>query len=91
MKTKVEVLGYEIEIDGLIIDCGTDNEYIHQNLLPNTKHTYRVRSKNEYGIGNWSELIEKLTLPDIPVNLAVVTMISVLHSLTSYSFLALSL
>jgi len=65
--------GYEIEIDGLIIDCGTDNEYIHQNLLPNTKHTYRVRSKNEYGIGNWSELIEKLTLPDIPVNLAVET------------------
>lgn len=61
--------GYDIEADGLVIGCGANNEYIHQNLLPNTIHTYRVRSKNEYKTGNWSELIKKLTLPDIPKNL----------------------
>jgi hypothetical protein len=64
---------YDIEADGLVIDCGISSEYTHHNLLPNTKHTYRVRSKSEYGIGNWTNLIEKLTLPDIPRNLAAET------------------
>lgn len=62
---------YDIEVDGTVIDCGRNSEYIHQNLLPNTRHTYRVRARNEYNTGNWSGLIEKLTLPDAPRNLAL--------------------
>lgn len=68
-----ETMEYDIEVDGLVIECGTNSEYIHQNILPNTEHTYRVRAKSEYAIGNWGELIEKLTLPDIPKGLAVET------------------
>lgn len=62
---------YDIEVDGTVIDCGRNSEYIHQNLMPNTKHTYRVRARNEYSQGNWSSLIEKLTLPDAPKNLTL--------------------
>lgn len=63
------VVGYDIEVDGLTIDIGAVNEYVHQNLLPNTEHTYRARAKVENGISSWSEPVTKLTLPDVPKNL----------------------
>lgn len=65
-----EVMSYDIEADGLIIDIGEANEFIHQNLLPNTEHIYRVRAKNGSSISSWSEAVKKLTLPDVPQNLS---------------------
>ncbi|NJD01985.1 MAG: hypothetical protein FIA99_05175 [Ruminiclostridium sp.] len=55
--------GFDIEVDGSIIDNGLNVSYFHTGLQPNTTHTYRVRAKNQGGPGNWSELITKTTEP----------------------------
>lgn len=62
--------GYEIEADGQVIDVGLDNTYIHNALIPNTAHSYRVRAKNSGGAGEWSELTTVSTLLGIPDGLA---------------------
>lgn len=64
-----EVFGatnYEIEVDGTIIDNGTNTVYVHNELMPNTQHTYRVRANDAKGAGDWSQLIQKTVLSDIP-------------------------
>jgi len=58
--------GYDIEVDGTIIDNGTYTSYNHMSLTPYTQHTYRVRAKNEGGTGAWSELMSKYTQQDTP-------------------------
>ncbi len=58
--------GYDIEADGSIINTGTSTTYTHTALAPGTPHTYRIRGKNGGGIGNWSTLISKSTLPSLP-------------------------
>ncbi len=58
--------GYEIEADGEIIDIGTTSSYIHEGLQPETSHTYRVRTRNSAGPGEWSDLIHGVTLPNPP-------------------------
>lgn len=65
----VRITGYDIEVDGKLIDNGLSNQFEHQGLSSSTKHTYRVRAKNESNVGNWSALIAKFTLPDAPQNL----------------------
>lgn len=59
--------GYDIEVDGTIIDNGTYTSYNHMGLTPYTQHTYRVRAKNEGGTGAWSEEISKYTQQDTPL------------------------
>lgn len=61
--------GYDIEVDGEVIDNGASITYIHGGLLPNTVHTYKVRAKNENGTSDWSSKLTMLTAPDIPKNL----------------------
>ncbi len=58
--------GYDIEADGEIKDIGTTNLYVHEGLQPETSHTYRVRTRNSTGPGEWSELIHGVTLPNPP-------------------------
>lgn len=58
--------GYEIELDGKIVNNGTSTEYVHDNLLSGTEHTYRVRAKTAAVLGNWTSLVRKWTLPEIP-------------------------
>ncbi|MCG7408439.1 hypothetical protein MH117_13495 [Paenibacillus sp. ACRRX] len=60
------VTGYDVEVDGVVIDNQLNNSYVHMNLDPGTMHTYRVRAKNGLFVGNWSQEINKWTLPDIP-------------------------
>ncbi len=60
---------YDIEADGTIIDNGSTTGYIHSDLLPGTEHTYRVRAKTEFITGEWTTIITKWTLPDIPQNI----------------------
>lgn len=57
---------YDIETDGVVINNGSATSYTHSDLNPNTQHTYRVRVKNAGGIGNWSNALTILTLPNPP-------------------------
>ncbi|MDQ4679840.1 fibronectin type III domain-containing protein, partial [Stenotrophomonas maltophilia group sp. RNC7] len=66
---------YEIEADGNLIDVGSEQRFVHENLLPNTLHTYRVRAKNNSvvsewsGMSDWSTVVPIMTPPAVPTNL----------------------
>ncbi|MGE5702737.1 MAG: glycoside hydrolase family 44 protein, partial [Clostridia bacterium] len=51
------ITGYDIEVDGSIIDLGMNTSYEHMNLVPGVVHKYRVRAKDGMAIGKWSEPI----------------------------------
>jgi len=53
--------GYEIEVDGVVIDVGNNTTYAHLNLAPNSKHRYRVRAKNAVTVGEWTDVSEVQT------------------------------
>ncbi len=57
---------YEIEVDGTNIVEVNENSYIHNGLLSNTQHTYRVRAKNTDGYSEWSPLEMGTTLLPVP-------------------------
>ncbi|HWR60238.1 MAG TPA: galactose oxidase [Clostridia bacterium] len=57
--------GYEIEVDGVVLDNGTGTGYRHNDLSPDTAHTYRVRAKNLGGYSQWSDLITKVTVSSV--------------------------
>jgi hypothetical protein len=57
---------YDIEADGVIIDNGKDTVYNHTGLKAETFHTYRVRTKNANGTGQWCAVLALSTLPDLP-------------------------
>ncbi|WP_059050265.1 fibronectin type III domain-containing protein [Paenibacillus senegalimassiliensis] len=66
---------FDVEADGSIMNVGSTTSYTHGGLLPNTKHSYRVRANNAGGTGNWSQAVTVFTLPDppgIPDNIKVV-------------------
>lgn len=52
------VTGYELYIDGEIINVGNVLVYTHTNLLSNTKHTYKVRCIYGNNQSEWSEVLE---------------------------------
>lgn len=63
---------YEIMIDGIMVNLGKDNFYIHENLYPATIYKYQVRARNPGGCSAWSDEFEVETLPEpplIPTNL----------------------
>jgi hypothetical protein len=59
-------IDYDVEADGDLKENITGTTYIHSGLLSNTPHTYKVRARNRGGIGEWSDLLNKDTLPDPP-------------------------
>ena len=61
------VVGYDVELDGVILENDTQNIYIHEGLEPYSIHTYRVRARNELVEGEWSLLNSIRTLPARPV------------------------
>ncbi|MDP4144966.1 MAG: right-handed parallel beta-helix repeat-containing protein, partial [Bacillota bacterium] len=64
--------GYDIEVDGVVKDCGSKTTYVDDNLSPETSHSYRVRAKNSSGISGWSDYIKQSTLEeplDTPQNI----------------------
>lgn len=73
--------GYEVEADGKVIDNGSKVTFAHTGLLPNTKHTYRIRAKNTQVVSDWSEwttIVTGVTAPEVPKNLrATVTVNSI--------------
>ncbi|CAG7658647.1 hypothetical protein PAECIP111802_07110 [Paenibacillus allorhizosphaerae] len=62
-------LGYELEVDGSIIDLGTATKYEHADLMADTTHSYRVRARNEQGVGDWTSLISLTVQSEVPTNL----------------------
>ncbi|MHA6530505.1 fibronectin type III domain-containing protein [Paenibacillus sp. BAC0078] len=54
--------GYEIEVDGAVVDAGAATSYTHSDLLPKTTHTYRVRAKSPDNSSAWSTVVSKQTL-----------------------------
>ncbi|MDR6553472.1 fibronectin type III domain-containing protein [Paenibacillus qinlingensis] len=58
--------GYEVETDGTIQSIGAIAQYVYPNLEAGTSHTFRVRANNGDITGEWTELLIKWTLPDVP-------------------------
>jgi hypothetical protein len=57
---------YEIEVDGELLDNGSDTIYNHGGLGPKEYHSYRIRLKNETGSGEWVAVLSLATLPNPP-------------------------
>ncbi len=75
-------VAYDIEIDNSTTIELTENKYIHEGLVSNSEHTYRVRSKTKAGtneqsyVSEWSEKVKGIVLPSIPDNFEVTTVTS---------------
>jgi hypothetical protein len=59
---KEEITGYEIEVDGILLDLGKSTTYTHSNLASPSTHTYRVRAKDGETLGKWSSLLSLNTI-----------------------------
>ncbi|MWC30892.1 fibronectin type III domain-containing protein [Paenibacillus sp. MMS18-CY102] len=53
--------GYEIEIDGVVVNVGNVTSYTATGFLPNTTHTFRIRAVNAVNSGLWGTLYSKKT------------------------------
>jgi alpha-tubulin suppressor-like RCC1 family protein len=58
-------LGYELEVDGQLMDVGTKTSYVHRRITPNTQHRYRVRTVSTAGVSEWSGEIINNTITAI--------------------------
>lgn len=56
-QSAINATGYEIEVDGLVIDTAANTSYMHTGLVSNSEHKYRVRAKNSIGPSEWSQLL----------------------------------
>ncbi|WNS43264.1 VWA domain-containing protein [Paenibacillus sp. MMS20-IR301] len=64
--------GYEIEVDGLILENDGLSSYTHEGLDALSGHTYRIRAKNIGGKSAWSAPLDITThpeIPDVPTNI----------------------
>jgi hypothetical protein len=57
-----KAVSYDIQMDTTLVSV-TESVYNHDNLAPDTQHTYKVRSVNAGGAGEWSSEITATTLP----------------------------
>ncbi|MFC0213439.1 glycoside hydrolase family 44 protein [Paenibacillus chartarius] len=48
------ITGYEVEVDGTVLDVGMALSYEHGGLTAGSAHTYRVRAKDGSTLGPWS-------------------------------------
>ena len=60
------LVGYDVELDGVVLENDTLTTYVHEGLEPYTMHTYRVRARNELVEGDWSAASSIRTLPSKP-------------------------
>ena len=65
--------GYDVMVDGKIIDNIAANTYSHTDLSPNTMHTYMVRAKDDENIGEWTDKISAFTNVAVPAGIAAVS------------------
>jgi hypothetical protein len=57
---------YDVEVDGVLSDNGTDTIYHHTGLAANEFHTYKIRVKDNDNVGEWVAILSLSTLPDPP-------------------------
>ncbi|MDP4145846.1 MAG: fibronectin type III domain-containing protein, partial [Bacillota bacterium] len=50
-------IGYDVEVDGNIVDNGASTYYINSGLVSGSQHSYRVRAKNGLNVGEWSTIV----------------------------------
>lgn len=55
------ITGYDVEVDGQLLDNGLSTTYKHDGLEPGTAHSYRVRAKNDAALGVWTDLLTQNT------------------------------
>lgn len=63
-----DAASYDLEVDGVVISGINTTTYTQEKLTPNTMHTYRVRSSNLGGKSDYTELIKKITTPELTIN-----------------------
>ncbi|MCM1567227.1 MAG: fibronectin type III domain-containing protein [Dehalobacter sp.] len=59
-------LSYDLEFDGVIKNVKLNTSYKSTGLKPSTQHTYRVRTRNVQGAGEWSTLKSVMTTGGLP-------------------------
>jgi hypothetical protein len=59
-------IGYEIEVDGVVVEPIETLKYTHKSLKAFSEHTYRVRAKNDFAYSDWTTLLSVKTLPGLP-------------------------
>jgi hypothetical protein len=64
-----DAISYDLEADGIIIKDITANYYTHKNLKPNTQHTYRIRSKSNASVSEWSRPIVQSTVSEVAIQI----------------------
>lgn len=62
-----KAIGYDVELDGVLIDNGDSKIYIHEDLSPTTVHKYRVRAKTDAVEGEWTDYILLKTMAGEPI------------------------
>lgn len=62
--------GFQVEVDGEIMNNEMNSSYVQDNLAPGTMHTYRIRAVNPIMDGDWSDPVGIWTLPEIPQNIS---------------------
>ena len=75
--------GYDLEIDGVVVDKATSLTHAHTGLDPSTQYTYRVRARNALGNSAWSAQASASTyaegqsgpaLPSVPTVVAATSL-----------------
>mgnify|MGYP000008068068 CR=1 FL=1 len=61
--------GYDIEVDGTVIDNGSSTVYNHTGLAAGSTHNYRVRAKNSGGTSAWSSRVSATTPQAPPISI----------------------
>jgi RHS repeat-associated protein len=64
-----EALGaatYEVEVDGKVIESKSKTSFVKGGFDPESKHTFRVRAKNELGESDWTNGYEVTNFPNSP-------------------------
>ncbi len=74
-------IGYELEFDGSNqgikvttdlyekVDDTTVGKFLHEDLVPDTNHYYRIRAKSEYGYSDWSDMLSITTKNEPPAKI----------------------
>jgi hypothetical protein len=68
-----EASGYDLMVDGKIIENVVTNAYSHTDLAPNTMHTYMVRARDNENIGEWTNKISAFTNVAVPAGIAAIS------------------
>jgi len=61
-----DAIGYDLEVDGIVIENDNTPQYQYKGLDQYTEHTYRVRSVNNEIQSYWSDMLKIRTVGGVP-------------------------